>query len=192
MLQGAPQFTPQQLLDAGRRAEAEGKLDLAVQFYRHLTDNYAPTSEAAEARNGLGRIGGGRPQPIWNGEGGAALAHGGAGRAHHARAHRKHVGHRDHYRSGRALAALFSAIGWLAIVAAILVLAVGAGAHVLHVDALRQVGLGAGVLVQMPGAILGGAVLVFLGQAARALFDQANATRELLALERARAGIEPH
>ncbi|KAB2919990.1 MAG: hypothetical protein F9K29_03805 [Hyphomicrobiaceae bacterium] len=190
MLQGAPQFTPQQLLDAGRRAEAEGKLDLAVQFYRHLTDHYAPTSEAAEARNGLGRIGG-RSQPIWHGDGGAMPAHNGDGRAHHARAHRRHVPHRDHYRTGRALAVLFSAIGWLSIVAATVVLAAGAGAQLLHVEALKQLDVGAGVLMQMPGAILVGAVLVFLGQAGRALFDQANATRELVALERARTGIDP-
>ena len=57
MAQGSPQFTPRQLLDAGRRAEAEGKLDQANQLYRHLTDHYAYTIEAAEARNGLGRIG---------------------------------------------------------------------------------------------------------------------------------------
>ena len=54
MPQGSPQFTPRQLLDAGLRAEAEGKLDHANQLYRHLTDHYAYTTEAAEARNGLG------------------------------------------------------------------------------------------------------------------------------------------
>ena len=53
----SPQFTPAQLLDSGRRAEAEGKFELAVQFYRHLTDHYGQTAEAAEARNGLGRLG---------------------------------------------------------------------------------------------------------------------------------------
>lgn len=52
-----------QLLDAGRRAEAEGKFDYATQLYRHLTEYYAFTSEAAEARNGLGRIG--TSAPMW-------------------------------------------------------------------------------------------------------------------------------
>jgi uncharacterized membrane protein len=35
-----------------------------------------------------------------------------------------------------------------------------------------------------------GLVTVALGQAARALFDQANATRELVAIERAKAGLD--
>jgi hypothetical protein len=42
----------------------------------------------------------------------------------------------------------------------------------------------------MPLALLGGAALVVCSQIARALFDQANATRERLTIERARTGIE--
>ena len=74
MLQGSPQFTPRQLLDAGRRAEAEGKLDHAIQLYRHLTDHYAYTTEATEARNGLGRIGAGAGQQLWAENGAAPSA----------------------------------------------------------------------------------------------------------------------
>ena len=63
---GSPQFTPRQLLDAGRRAEAEGRLDLAHQLYGHLSDHYGHTPEAAEGRNGLARIGAGSHHPqVW-------------------------------------------------------------------------------------------------------------------------------
>ena len=66
MAHGVPSFTPRQLLDAGRRAEAEGKLDLAHQFYGHLNDLYGHTSEATEGRNGLIRTNAGAPPPqVW-------------------------------------------------------------------------------------------------------------------------------
>jgi hypothetical protein len=53
-----PQFTPAQVLDAGRRAEAEGRFEFAQQFYRHLVTYYANSQEAAEAQDGLRRLGG--------------------------------------------------------------------------------------------------------------------------------------
>ena len=77
MVHASQQFTPQQLLEAGHRAEGEGKLDLAAQFYRHLAEHYSYTGEAAEARNGLGRVGATQSQ-IWQANG-AGHAHGGAG-----------------------------------------------------------------------------------------------------------------
>jgi hypothetical protein len=52
-----PPFTPAELADAGRRAEAGGKADLAGRFYRALTEHFAEAPEAAEAREALGRIG---------------------------------------------------------------------------------------------------------------------------------------
>ena len=55
MVHASPQFTPAQLIESGRRAEAEGRLDLAVQFYRHLTEHFAEAVEAAEAHGALGR-----------------------------------------------------------------------------------------------------------------------------------------
>jgi hypothetical protein len=83
MMHVPTQFTPAQLLESGRRAETEGRLDLAVQFYRHLTDNFAYTAEAAEAHNALGRVGAAQSQ-IWqpvnavhvNGNGNGAYANG--------------------------------------------------------------------------------------------------------------------
>ena len=56
MLQGTPQFTPKQLLDAARRSETEGKADFAVQFYLHLAEHYGQTPEAVEARTALSRM----------------------------------------------------------------------------------------------------------------------------------------
>ena len=53
-----PQFTPAQVLDAARRAEAEGRIDYAQQFYRHLVEKYPSTGEAAMARTSLARFGG--------------------------------------------------------------------------------------------------------------------------------------
>jgi hypothetical protein len=56
MVQTAMQYTPAQVLQAARRAEAEGKMDYALQFYRHLVEQHGATSEAQEAREGLFRI----------------------------------------------------------------------------------------------------------------------------------------
>ena len=50
------QFTPVQVLQAARRAEAEGKMEYALQFYRHLVEHHVSTQEAHEAREGLLRI----------------------------------------------------------------------------------------------------------------------------------------
>lgn len=56
MVQTSVQFTPVQVLQAARRAEAEGKMDYALQFYRHLVEQHGGTPEAQEAREGLFRI----------------------------------------------------------------------------------------------------------------------------------------
>lgn len=56
MAQSTPAYNPQDILAAGQRAEAEGRAPYAVQFYRHLTDYYANTPEAHEARAALHRI----------------------------------------------------------------------------------------------------------------------------------------
>jgi hypothetical protein len=200
MSQGSPQFTPRQLLDAGLRAEAEGKLDHANQLYRHLVDHYAYTAEAGEARNGLGRLGIGASQQLWAENGAAApaawpgpiatsrpSANRSGGRARLVAAERN-------YRTGRVLAALVTWVGWL-------IVALGAAMVplVLVVDPqMLQSGLPlvlpyvtslgpAGVVAAAVACPIAGLAVVFWGQVASALFDQANATRELVAIERARA-----
>lgn len=54
--QSSVQYTPVQVLQAARRAEAEGKMDYALQFYRHIVEHHGATEEAAAAREGLFRI----------------------------------------------------------------------------------------------------------------------------------------
>src|SRR3990167_2811204 len=56
MVQTSVQYTPVQVLQAARRAEAEGKMDYALQFYRHLVEQHSSSVEAQEAREGLFRI----------------------------------------------------------------------------------------------------------------------------------------
>ena len=97
---------------------------------------------------------------------------------------------RDHYRTGRALARLVSALGWLAVFCAVV-----APAAYMALDrfaqaaALPRPGL-AYVLASAAGVFGTGLVVVFAGQIARAVFDQANAARDLVALERAKYGAD--
>ena len=194
MLQGSPQFTPRQLLDAGRRAEVEGKLDHAIQLYRHLTDRYAYTTEATEARNGLGRIGAG--QPLWA-ENGAApsaspnsapIAHGRMPAAHSS-ARSRAVAKVRHYRTGRVLATLVSWAGWMIVAAGVatvpLVLATDPPLLLTGLPYAASMGPAEAIAAAVALSAVG-LVVVFWGQMATALFDQANATRELVAIERAR------
>lgn len=203
MLHVPTQFTPAQLLESGRRAENEGKLDLAVQFYRHLTDNFAYTAEAAEAHNGLGRVGAAHSQ-IWqpaNGthSNGNGAYHNGNGlhanavhaappaeaayrSSRHARTSRRRpVAPRDHYRTGRAMAHIFSGLGWLLVALGVLLPLL----HFVPDTPLRMFGLPY-VIGSAFGVVFTGFLVVFSAQIARAIFDQANATRDLAALERAK------
>jgi hypothetical protein len=197
MVQGASPFTPRQLLEAGRRAEAEGKLDLAQQFYGHLSDRYGHTSEATEGRNGLIRIGafGAQPQ-VWQTNGTASAGPGFNGKAPIGRERDKRIGylvqgeHYRNYRVGRLLAALLSAAGWLAISGALLVMAATAAVEFAQVPILQPYNLSFALLPQAAGALAAGAVTLLAGQVARALFDQASAARQLVALERARAASD--
>jgi hypothetical protein len=179
----APQLTPAQLIDSGRRAEAQGRPDLAVHFYRYLTEYFAEAVEAAEAHNALGRIGAAlslpritRPQsrPVRVSHGALPL--------------RRLVLRRDPYRTGRVLTALFCAIGWLLAAAA-----TGAVPAFLLLRA-EQAGLSPTEMLPLAGGAAGGVVLgcgvVLVAQIARALFDQANAVHHLLALQRERLDAE--
>ncbi len=57
MAQSSQQFTSVQILEAGQRAEVEGRLEYAIQFYRHLTDHLPRSAEAAIAREALSKLG---------------------------------------------------------------------------------------------------------------------------------------
>jgi hypothetical protein len=173
MVHALPQFTPAQLIESGRRAEAEGRLDLAVQFYRHLTEHFAEAVEAAEAHGALGRIGTVRP-------------------GQHPRSQRglraRPGARRDHYRIGRALTVLFSAFGWLVALTgpcAVLAYALVGGESAAPASGgpVPLAGIAGGLFLVGFGIVLG-------ARLARAQFDQANAMRELLALEHAKLGLE--
>jgi hypothetical protein len=55
-MQTAAQVTPEQLIVAGRRAEQQGQIGYALQFYRYLAEKYPNTAEAFEARDALFRL----------------------------------------------------------------------------------------------------------------------------------------
>jgi hypothetical protein len=188
MLQAAPQFSPFQLLEAGRRAEAEGHIDAAYQYYRQTVDQFAYSAEAAQAREGLARLNGGRQPNIWHLNGTPQATDAGSrsnGTARKAARRHKLPTPRNHYRLGSFLAGLVSLFGWL-------VVAAGLAATPLHVVLGRpEISIGVSGVVAVAVALAAlGLVTVALGQAARALFDQANATRELVAIERSKAGLD--
>jgi hypothetical protein len=110
MVHPSSPFTPAQLLDSARRSEAEGKIELANQFYRHLTEHYANTPEAAEARGAIGRIGSIQPLAWQSGDTAAGAEV--ASRPKRG-TRRRPVAPREHYRAGRALALCASGAGWL-------------------------------------------------------------------------------
>lgn len=175
----APQFTPAQLIDAGRRAEQQGRPDLAVRFYRHLTEHFPEAREAAEAHNALGRIGAAQALPL-----GPQLSRQAPDAARQIRT----TARRDRYRTGRALTVLLGVLGWLLAV-------LGPAMACVHL-LLRaeEPGLSHAELLPMAGGAAGGLVLgcgvVLAAHIARAVFDQANAVHHLLALERARLGLD--
>lgn len=86
------------------------------------------------------------------------------------------------YLAGRVMAVLMQVVGWLLVVLGVALagLAVVAGGA----PAVPVVGSTAGAAA---GLVVVGCVLVFWGQVARAIFDGANAARDLVAIERARA-----
>jgi len=188
MLHAPRQLTPFQLLEPARRAEADGHIESAFQFYRQTADQFAYSAEAAEAREGLARLTSGWQPKIWhlNGGGPAPSEAGGRGAGGARKTRRsKYPAVRKHYRIGRWVAGLVSLLGWAVLLGGAGVPTVSAllGRPELGMSNTSLVGLGGGL-------ILLGLVLVVLGLAFRALFDQANATRELVAIERLKAGLE--
>lgn len=211
MAQVTSRFTPEQVLEAGQRAEVDGRTDYAVQFYRHLTDYHPGTQEAAEAAHALQRLAGHgampsdapiqlstvlrRPHPAgphaapmapaapaatWTGEADPerlpSVVANSAGRPANLPPPVRG------YRIGRSIAVAFSVIGWLLI--AIGVAAIGLG-MVVGVDTAPFTGYSG--IVTGPAMIGVGVAVVFWAQLANAVFATANATRDLAAIERAKA-----
>jgi len=212
MGQMSVQYTPVQVLQAARRAEAEGKMDYALQFYRHLVEHHGMTPEAQEAREGLFRIAEWRwgearvtrRQEAANGPPGHASY---AGAAQHdyppeppnhlpqviAREAAKAAGaafaqpFKARYRSATVVALLVSGVGWATVLAGVVVAMLAAGGFVADVSAGGLLGLPVGVLLGVPAVVIG-LVLIVAGQLATAVFESTNATLELLSQGRGRAG----
>lgn len=162
-------------------------MDAAYQYYRQTVDQFAYSAEAAQAREGLARLNGGWQPNIWHLNGTPQPTDASSrsnGTARKARRHKLPTP-RNHYRLGSFLAGLVSLLGWL-------VVAAGLAATPLHVVLGRpEISIGVSGVVAVAFALtMLGLVTVALGQAARALFDQANATRELVAFERSKAGLD--
>jgi len=211
MVHASPQVTAAQVLDAGRRAEADGRVEYAVQFYRHLTDHHSGAPEAAMARDALSRLKrqGSRsepaprmrtanPPPLRNnghrgldevtraghkvGRGPMRIAPVGAGQsAVPLELPEPAAG----YFTGRLIAYAFAFIGALVFLAGFL--AASAAAIPAEVAARLPVWLLATHPLAGAGAAILGLVLVFSGQVGRAVFDLASASRDIAAIERAKA-----
>jgi hypothetical protein len=177
------------LLDAGRRAQAEGKPGLARQFYQHLTYYYGQTSEATEGRSRLSQLDvASHPSHLGRPKGMVPRVVNGPMRPPEPTRRPRRGARHDPNRAGRAAAALVTGIGWLLIAAAVGWLALGVAADLTQARASRQEqpALMLTAILQSAGIVLVGAVTLLCGKAARALFDRARATREVVAVERAK------
>ncbi len=226
MVQTSVQFTPVQVLQAARRAEAEGKMDYALQFYRHLVEQHGGTPEAQEAREGLFRIAewrwgearvartsaagsaGAGPQPLPSPPSPPSDGQRVYNVANNAPAYpadqqsvsglpqiiaRQHQQGGEElplfharFRVGRFFAHTLSAFGWITLLSGVLAVVAGLGGFVGELSAIALLGTPFGVMLGVPAVLLG-LVLVVAGQLAAALFESANASLELTAIERGRA-----
>jgi hypothetical protein len=141
-MQTAAQYSPEQLIEAGRRAEATGQFGYAQQFYRFLAEQFPQTAEGQEARDALYRLSQPSPEapparthtlsappspsPGGFGDLRAVRADAGPSAAAPRTAPRRHVESEVEfdpgafippraYRIGRFVAAMLNAIGWLTL-----------------------------------------------------------------------------
>jgi hypothetical protein len=217
-MHGAPNYTPHQIIEAGQRAEADGQLQYALQFYRHVIEHFPGSGEAGFARERLLYLEAGSVQtyegavaPVHpfaqmhaRGTGGApgqvgvtpdaaiampaiARQRGGPVQSHGGARAQAVAAPRDAYRLGRFVARALTVVGWLSFIlggaAAVLSAVVSAG-----IVPARTIGMIAFVLPFGGSAAAAGFVMIFFGQFARASFDTANATRELVAIARTKSG----
>ena len=209
-----PQVTAAQELNAGRRAEADGRVDYAIQFYRHLSEHFAGAPEAAEARDALFRLkrrtspppeahvrAGARanpPRPRANGRGGSAETAHAERNATRNPIHIAPVGAGQRsvpplelpelaevYLTGRVIANGFAVAGLFVFLAGLL--AVADAMLPFDFSPWLPPWLHEGHPFAGPIAAGAGIVLALAGQLARAVFDIAGSCRDLVAIERAKA-----
>lgn len=212
VVQASPQITAAQVLDAGRRAEADGRVDYAIQFYRHLADHHAGAPEAAVAREALTRLkrrarpesDAMTPRAIEPPPPLRALGRRQAGGLTHAESAAARTPLRiapaggsqpappldlpepvSGYFTGRLIAYGFAVVGVLLILAGLLAL----GATLLPAEMIASIPYGPFLLHPFAGPIAAGIgiALVLSGELARAIFDIARSSRDLAAIERAKA-----
>jgi hypothetical protein len=213
MVQVSPQVTAAQVLDAGRRAEAEGRFEYAIQFYRHLADHHVGGPESAMAREALIRLdsrrsqAGGEARPIRTSPpqvGQTSLARSSVPMPRVPNGASQQSGIRiapmtssepappltlpapaGGYMVGRVIAYALAFVGACALAAG---LAVMAAAIVLGTAGLSNLPIPAVMLhpLSAPVALLSGLVLLFWSQVARAVFDVARSAKDLAAIERAK------
>jgi len=210
MVQASPHVTASQVLDAGRRAEADGRVEYAVQFYRHLTDHHAGAPEAAAARQALSRLkmqattGEGMPRarpasppPLRTsaargsaepqvgkkvGRGPIRIAPAGNTQAPDALELPEAD---DAYAAGRLIAHGLAGLGVLAFASGLLI---AIAALTLPAELLARAPDWLPALHPIAGAVgaATGIALFMAGQLARAVFDMASASRDIAAVERAK------
>ena len=216
MVQVSPQVTAAQVLDAGRRAEADGRLEYAIQFYRHLADHHVGAPESAMAREALTRldprrssVGGearpARATPPHAGQAGAPRSVTSMIRPQNAQNGATKPGIRiapmgmpepappltlpdpaGGYMVGRIIAYALAFVGVCALVVGLVLMV---AAIVMSASALANYRLPAVLLhpASGPVALISGIVLLFWSQVARAVFDMARSAKDLSAIERAKA-----
>lgn len=200
-------YSPAEILEAGRRAEAEGRRDYAAQFYRHLTDYYAATPEAVEARHALQRVASAAPQPATRPEpiqqaatypvraalddsytppAVTSLAVRPAATAHPMPAASLSLpAPARGFWLGRGIAWLLLVVGGVMMLAGLGVLGYAASQGLL-----QPTPAGASAIVVAPSLIAGGLLLALIGELCRAAFRAANASSDLAAIQRALAETE--
>ena len=217
MAQASQNYSAAQILEAGRRAEAEGRIDHAIQFYRHVTDHMGFTAEAAVAEQSLQRLTVPQVNSALNGHH-APVSNGAAGPHFHANptspasraiarvpspAAEQPVSpqprfllprSRRRYRSGRIIARIVTFVGFIQAALGLMLLAIViVGQFVLLPGAAGAIIAGQSPVLSISASLsmaVFGALFVLGGQLARALFDQASATRDLAIIARTRAIFE--
>jgi hypothetical protein len=222
MQQAQGNFTPEQLIVAARRAEAQGQPAYALQFYRYIADNFGSSTEAYEARDAIYRLSPPEQSPVQPANGyaqpisplatgpadyrqaptldaGPGPSHGRPVGGRKAAAKRKVALDAESdadadtaqtyaagpaYRIGRLVAAMLSTMGWLLFIAGLAM-----GPLIMVALTVKSIPKGlregiAGNLLMVGGATVGmlflGLFAIFAAQAARAIFDTADAVRHLL------------
>ena len=199
------QVTAAHVLDAGRRAEANGRVDHAIQFYRHLADHHSAAPEAAAARDALTRLDHRRPangarrqqagptakvrnlaprHQSPNGAGRPAIRIAPAAAAEPHRPLALPLSSKG-YLIGRIIAHVLGGLGVLLVLAGLAVTILGL---VMDPNAPLPRGVPTAAMRPFAGlsALATGIVLLFWSQIARAVFDIARASHDLSTIERAK------